>query len=257
MTPAEAVLTLSSGAGEVYLRTAACCFLRAGAFVSLLPVLGDLLLPARLRLLAALALTAVILPAAPAPDELTLSTLFAEVGNGLILGAGFRFFLVAIQTAGTIAAQAGSLSQVFGPPGGEAQTGISSILSLAALALLCAMGLPQAAALLLLHSYEVMPQGHWPSAADISAWGLAGAVQSFRLAVSLAAPFLIAALMYNIALGAVNRAMPMLMVIWIGAPVLTFGMLVLLAASAPLLLSLWLTAVEAWILDPFRGGSDI
>ncbi|MFC3118840.1 flagellar biosynthetic protein FliR [Jhaorihella thermophila] len=39
-----------------------------------------------------------------------------------------------------------------------------------------------------------------------------------RLPFSLSAPFVIASLLYNLTLGAINRAMPQLMVTLVGAP---------------------------------------
>ena len=46
---------------------------------------------------------------------------------------------------------------------------------------------------------------------------------SFALALSLAAPFVIASLLYNVALGVINKAMPQLMVAFVGAPAITCG----------------------------------
>ena len=58
----------------------------------------------------------------------------------------------------------------------------------------------------------------------------------------IAAPFVIGSLLYNVALGIINRAMPQLMVAFIGAPALTWGGLALFAVAAPLILSVWLAA---------------
>ena len=56
--------------------------------------------------------------------------------------------------------------------------------------------------------------------------------RTFALAFSLAAPFVTAALLYNIALGVINRAMPQLSVTFIGAPALTAGGLLLILVAA-------------------------
>ncbi len=69
----------------------------------------------------------------------------------------------------------------------------------------------------------------------------------------MAVPFLAASVIYNIALGVINRAMPQLMVIFVGAPALTLGGLVLLAIAAPLLLKLWIDAFNAYLGNPFEG----
>ncbi len=57
--------------------------------------------------------------------------------------------------------------------------------------------------------------------------------QAFALGFSLAAPFVIAGFAYNLALGAINRAMPQLMVAFIGAPAITAGGLLILMLAAP------------------------
>jgi flagellar biosynthesis protein FliR len=74
---------------------------------------------------------------------------------------------------------------------------------------------------------------------------------SFSLAFSLAAPFVIASMIYNLALGAINRAMPQLMVSMVGAPALTLGALALLAVATPYLMAAWLQAFEQYLANPF------
>jgi flagellar biosynthetic protein FliR len=74
----------------------------------------------------------------------------------------------------------------------------------------------------------------------------------FSLAFCLAAPFTIAALLYNIALGVINRAMPALMVSMIGAPALTAGGLVLMVLAVPLALTLWVQALHGFLAAPFQ-----
>ena len=82
-------------------------------------------------------------------------------------------------------------------------------------------------------------------------WNLDLVSRAFSLAFSLAAPFIIASMIYNLALGVINRAMQQLMVSMIGAPALTVGALALLAIATPVLLAVWLQAFEAFMADPF------
>ena len=71
------------------------------------------------------------------------------------------------------------------------------------------------------------------------------------LAFGLAAPFCAGALLYNLALGAINRAMPQLMVAFIGAPAITAGALLLLFISGPIALTHWHSRLEVVIASPF------
>jgi flagellar biosynthetic protein FliR len=63
----------------------------------------------------------------------------------------------------------------------------------------------------------------------------------------------IVSLLYNVALGVINRAMPQLMVAFVGAPAITAGGLILLALTTPVLLPIWQRAFEALLLNPFGG----
>jgi flagellar biosynthesis protein FliR len=65
-------------------------------------------------------------------------------------------------------------------------------------------------------------------------------------------PFTIAALVIaNLALGAINRAMPQLMVAFVGAPATVWGALALLAITAPAILAVWAAALDRVLAIPF------
>ena len=63
---------------------------------------------------------------------------------------------------------------------------------------------------------------------------------------------MIAGLIYNVALGAINRAMPQLMVSMIGAPAQTLGGLALLMIALPTGLMVWNDAFDAFLSNPFE-----
>lgn len=228
-------------------------FVRVGATMALLPAFGEQAVPLRVRLVLALAFTAVVAPAAPVADVAPGPTaMLAEAAAGLLLGAGFRMFILALQTAGAMAAQATSLSQLFGAAGVDPQPAIGHVLVVAGLALAVTLGLHVRVAEALILSYDLLPPGRFPAAEDVARWGLAQVARAFALAFSLAAPFLIASLIYNAALGAINRAMPQLMVAFVGAPALTAGGLVLLSIVAPVALSVWAGALGGFVAAPFQ-----
>lgn len=226
-------------------------FIRVGATLSLLPAFGEQSIPARVRLALGLLFTIVVAPAVATPVTLSATAILAEAVIGLLIGAGFRIFVLVLQTAGAIAAQATSLSQLFGGGGVEPQPAIGHLLVVAGLALAATMGLHVRAAEALILSYEVLPQGRLPTASDAASWGLGRIGTGFSLAFALAMPFVIGGLIYNAALGAINRAMPTLMVAFIGAPALTAGGLVLLAMTAPSMLAVWVQAFDSWLSNPF------
>lgn len=230
-------------------------FLRVSALVSLLPAFGERSIPTRVKLGASVAFTLIILPAAP-PVRIdpslwaTVRLVGTEVLIGLVLGIGLRLFVLALQTAGSIAAQSTSLSQLSGGAAADPVPAMGYLLTLAGLTLAVIMDLHIRAAQFLIQSYGLFPIGLAPDAADSSRWGLHQVANSFGLAFALATPFVIASLIYNLALGVINRAMPQLMVAFVGAPAITFAGLFLLFAGTPLILSVWADALVAFFTNP-------
>ncbi|WP_421905866.1 flagellar biosynthetic protein FliR [Mameliella sp.] len=239
--------------------TALVVFLRVGAALATLPGLGEQVISVRVRLILALMLTVVVVPAVGAGLDLPppglgsfLRALVTETLSGLFLGIMLRLFILAIQTAGAIAAQSTSLSQLMGQSGLDPLPAIGHILTTAALALMMATGFHVKAAAFLVLSYDLLPVMQFPNPADVAEAGRHRVGQSFALAFSLAAPFVLMSVIYNLTLGVINKAMPQLMVAFVGAPVITFGAIALLLVSAPLLLVVWLQAFEAFLAAPFR-----
>ncbi len=234
-------------------------FLRVSAVVTLLPAFGERSIPVRVKLAVAVAFTLIVLPAVPSPQSnpglLPMARLVGtEVLVGMVLGMGLRMFVLALQTAGSIAAQSTSLSQLLGGAAADPAPALGMFLTLAGLALAVLMGLHIRVAEFLIHSYAMFPMGQALSAPDLSQWGVRQVAHSFGLAFALATPFVIASLIYNLALGVINRAMPQLMVAFVGAPAITFAGLFLLFAGAPLILSVWADALFSFTLNPLESG---
>ncbi|MGP6088712.1 flagellar biosynthetic protein FliR [Antarctobacter jejuensis] len=234
-------------------------FLRVAAALFALPGLGEQMISVRVRLVIGLGLTAIVAPAVvpglslPDPGlKAFLTAVATETVSGLFLGLMLRMFIFAIQTAGAIAAQSTSLSQLLGQSGMDPLPAIGHILTTAALALMMATGFHVKAAAFLVLSYELIPVMQFPNPSDIAEAGRHQVAKSFALAFSLAAPFVILSVLYNLTLGVINKAMPQLMVAFVGAPVITFGSIALLLVSAPIMLSVWLQAFEGFLAVPFR-----
>nr|WP_128255248.1 flagellar biosynthetic protein FliR [Falsirhodobacter deserti] len=224
-------------------------FLRIGAVAALMPGFGEQSVPQRVRLGVALAFTAVVAPSVDVP-VLTLGGYGAEVVAGLALGLGLRLLVMALQTAAAMVAQASSLSQLLGGAG-EPQPAIGHLLTLGGIAVAMAAGLHLRLVEFLVLSYRAMPAGTLPDAGMLAEWGVAQVAHAFWLAFALAAPFVAGSLIYNVALGVINRAMPQLMVAMIGAPALSLGAMAMLAIVVPLALALWVAALNGWLADPF------
>jgi len=250
---------IEQGVGPVAI--VAGVFTRLSAMALLLPGLGERAVAMRIRLAAAMAMTLVITPlvlagdpAPPASAAALAVALGAEAVAGAIIGFSIRVAVYALQTAGAIAGQHISLAQLFG--GGlddQQESPVATVLMVSGIAVALAAGLHFKAVAALAVSYEVMPFGLFPGAAETGRWAAERAGWSFAAAFSLAMPFVVLGFIYNLALGAANRAMPQLMVAFVGAPAITLGGLVLLAATAPVLIKVWIGMTDV-ILRTLMGG---
>jgi flagellar biosynthetic protein FliR len=160
--------------------------------------------------------------------------------------------VLGLSFAGSVAANAMSLSQIAGPGAlPEATPALASVLTLAAITLALALGLHVYLVGALADSYRILPAGTLPSGAGIAAWVIAQARIVFEMGVTFAAPFLLTAVAYNVALGALNRAMPQLMVVLVGAPAITGASLILLFLCAPLIAERWSMLALETLSRPF------
>lgn len=234
-------------------------FIRIGGMMAVMPAFGDQPVPTRVRLALAVMFTLIVAPAVSPtlqdmPNSLLegVALLGPEAVTGLFFGLFLRFFILALQIAGSIAAQSSSLSQIFGGSAVvDPQPAIGHVLVVGGTALAALMGLHVQAASYMIHSYTLAPFGFALSPQLVAEVGVAEVSRTFGLGFTLAAPFLIASLIYNVVLGVINRAMPQLMVSFVGAPALTAGGLFLFFLTAPLILALWMASFSAFMDMPF------
>lgn len=244
---------------QAFLMLGFVVFLRVGAAMALLPAFGETMVPARVRLFLGLAFTIIVAPAVTISVNSSVARLSSPIYllSEPIIGLGFgiilRLAIMALQIAGSIAAQSTSLAQLMGGNNSDPQPAIGHVLTISGLALAVMMGLHVRIVEGFILSYQVFPVGELPNAQGFSDWGIAHITHTFGFAFTLAAPFVIVSLLYNVALGVINRAMPQLMVAFVGAPAITAGGLILLAVTTPVLLPIWQRALEALLLDPFGG----
>ncbi|MFX0542052.1 flagellar biosynthetic protein FliR [Roseovarius sp. S4756] len=236
----------------------ALVFLRVGPIIALFPGFGEQYVPVRIKLVATLAFTVIVAPAAASempymtgPQFSFTWVIITETAIGLMIGIGLRMFLLALQMAGSMAAQATSLSQILGSAGATPLPAIGHLLTMGGIALAMILHLHVNVAAMVIATYKIFAVGQLPAASAMSQWGISQISQAFSLAFSLAAPFVLISVLYNLTLGIINRAMPQMMVIFVGAPVITAGGLVLLFLLAPIMLGVWAAAFQAYIANPF------
>jgi len=254
-----AELQLAVLALQEYLWLGFAVFLRASALVALVPGFGEQVIPIRVRLGMAISFTLIVVPVLSplnSPDGFVgwIMIMAPEVVVGAFFGMALRLFVLVLQICGSIAAQSTSLSQIFGGSAGvDPQPAIGRVLVVAGLALACSIGLHAHIASYILQSYTIVPFGVLIASERVLAVGLLEISKAFSLGFTLAAPFVVASLIYNVTLGVINRAMPQLMVSFVGAPAITAGGLFLLFVTSPLLLDIWLNTLVEFMKNPFGG----
>lgn len=222
-------------------------FARMSGFIFFLPGLGERVVPTQIRLAGALALTVLVAPGvlasgpvAPTNPPMLVATIGAEAANGLFLGFGVRVVIFALQVAGAFISQALSVAQGFvSSLSFDLDSMTGTLLVLAGTAILMATGFHAYVVALFVTSYTGLPFGTFPVAEFAAVLAIEKSAWAIHFGVALAMPFLVTAFIYNAALGALNRAMPQLMVAFVGAPVIMAVGVIGLALAAPLMLDHW------------------
>ena len=232
-------------------------FARLGSALMLLPGLGEIEVPTNIRLLLALLLVLLVLPglqsglpALPDTPAALLRLLAGEIAIGLWLGTLARLISLALAQAGQfLALFIGLVSPLQGDVLFAGQgTATGRLFGVLAVVLLLGSGLYALPLRAVVASYGVMPAGAGLPL-DAGAEAMAEAVTaSFNLALRIAAPLMVAAVIGNVALGLLARIAPQVQVFTIAAPGQIILGLALLAALAAPLLAVWLHATEARLL---------
>lgn len=223
-------------------------YLRLQAFVLILPGFGERVLPARIKVAVAAALTPLLHEGAMVPMQIGAPTdlivpALSEMAVGFATGSFVRLLALALDIAATAISSAASLSQLLGGANEMSPHPIGNLMHLAGLAILFALGFPVVAAQLVVDSYLLWPLGDWPPAGEVMPLIAGMMTRSFTLAMLLAAPFVLGGFLFQALSGVINKVMPALPVIFIGAPAAILLALVALAVMAPLLVGLWADAV--------------
>jgi flagellar biosynthesis protein FliR len=213
-------------------------FARVGTMVMLMPGVGELNLPARVRLTIALVLTAILLPShqkayaidltALAP---VLTMLFQEIVIGAVLGLTARLAISALQVAGSVVAQQLGLGFVTAVDPTQNQQGmlVGNFLTLLGITLVFATNMHHLVIAAMNDSYTIFHPGEMPLVGDAAEQVTRIVATAFRIGIQLSAPFLVFGLLFNLGLGVLSRLMPQMQVFFIGLPLsILLGLVLLL-----------------------------
>lgn len=200
---------------------------RIGAVLMLVPGVGEAYVPARIRMSLALVITLALWPvvggALPAlPDSLGAMAgwIIREVTVGLMIGLLLRMFMNALTTAGEIVSLQTTLSfaQTANPLQAQPGSTISAFLMLLGVTLIFATGTHQLFIAGLVGSYRLIAPAQPLVMGDFTTMAVRTLGDSFLLGVQLAAPVIVFALVFNLAMGLIGRVMPQFQVFFAAAP---------------------------------------
>ena len=217
---------------------------RLSLIIFFLPGIGEQVIPTRARAFlligVALAITTSGFITAPVSTDLTslFGILVTEIFIGFALGVMLRATIWMMTIAGSVIAQSIGLSQFLAPAlEHEAQTLTSNLLAMAGAAVLLSANFHVEVIVSLMRLYTDIPLG---ALTLLSGPMLAQSLYSaFGFALLLAWPFVAVNLLYNVSLGFINKALPSLMVAFVGAPFMVGAGTMMLALSIAGLLIAW------------------
>ncbi len=211
-------------------------FMRIGAMLMAMPVIGTRLVSVRVRIVAALAITLLVMPLLPPMPELApLSVQGLIVGiQQVLIGLAMGFMLQLVLQSLTIAGEAIAMSMGLGfasmvdPANGVNVPVVSQFLLILGTLLFLALGGHLMLIQLVVGSFSSLPVAVDGIARD-SFWSIVSfGSQMFVGAVWVALPALLSILVTSLAMGVMTRAAPQLNIFSVGFPVtLLAGFIVL------------------------------
>lgn len=218
-------------------------FIRISAMFMAIPVFGTRLIPVRIRIVASMVITILIVPLipdVPAVEPLSLNGLLITVQQVLI-GVAMAFILQLVMGALLIAGEAISMSMGLGfatmidPQNGVSVPVISQFFLIMGTLLFLSLGGHLMLIQLVVSSFQTLPiaeigvtrEDFWA----IASWGS----NMFMGAIWLAVPALISILTLSLAMGVMTRAAPQLNIFSVGFPVTILMGFVILMLIVPTL----------------------
>lgn len=236
-------------------------FSRVGAMMMLLPGVGTMGVPARVRLVLALAISFALTPTVqgqyPAAAPQTMLSLVILIGQeitaGVLVGAMAAVIMSALQVAGfLIASQIGlAYAQTLDPTQNTQGAVVGNFLTMLGTVMIFATDLHHLAIGAVAGSYRMLPPGAALPTADMAQLVIRLVSSSFALGFQLAAPFLVFGFAIYAALGVLAKLMPQLQIFFVAVPInILCGfviMLAMLGSIITLFLSYYTTSMGTFL----------
>ncbi|UCD35205.1 MAG: flagellar biosynthetic protein FliR [Nitrospiraceae bacterium] len=209
--------------------------LRAGIFLSLLPVIGAKQLPAQFRLGLAVFISLLLTPVINVPvAEYSIALLvLKEMIVAAALGLTVRFVFLAVNMAGTFMSYAMGLSmaRVFNPEVGQ-DTLVAEVYGIFTMLIFLSLDAHHDLIYVFVKSFELLPAGHFrpePLLPEIVSMGTG----LFALALKISAPVMVGLLIVHLLSGFLYKVAPQMNIFFITMPLNILLGIVLMLLTIP------------------------
>jgi len=237
-------------------------FARLGSALMIMPGFGDSYVSPRIRLLLALAMSALLTPLLadkmpPLPESRITLALFliSEVLIGAFMGLIARTILSAVHVAGTLIAFQSSLavSSIFDPVTGTQTAVLSNFLTITAITVIFALNLHHYMLASVVESYVVFTPGNYPMIEDMMQFHARLLSDAFTLGVMLSAPHIVFSFVFYLMGGLMARLMPNFQIFFVMMPPQIILAFLLLFAILPIMIQTFASFMQDK-LQLFVGG---
>lgn len=229
-------------------------FSRIGSAIMIMPGIGDSFVSPEIRLLFALALSFVVMPALapslpPPPADVFGYVLLvgSETLLGIFIGTVMRVLMAALDTAGmVISMQAGFANvMVLNPAAGSQGSIAGALYAMAGTLLIMVTDLHHMLLASVFDSYALFPaSGILPDAGSMLDVVARAVDLAFKTGFSMAIPFIVVGVLLQIGFGILGRLMPQVQIFFLALPAQVLIGLVTLAMTFSAGILLWLNQTE-------------
>ncbi len=230
-------------------------FCRIGACLMLAPGFSSPRLPIRARLFVAVALTLALAPVLTGGKPFAIGNLatltgdiFGELFIGGMIGLLGRLYFLAIETMMMAASMNIGLSNAMGAPIDESEQLpiLATLVTLTATCLIFVTDLHWELIRGVVASYKVMPVGFAlrPQEALVAVGD--DLARTFMIALRIASPFMVFAIVVNMAIGLINRLTPQIPIFFISGPFVIAGGLILFYLMSGPMVEIFMSQFADW-----------
>ena len=224
-------------------------FCRIGGCIMIMPGFSSARVPMQVRLFIAVAVSMAILPVmwtdiypqVTGKGHSYIYLIAAETAVGAVMGLVARYYVLGLQFTGT------AITMLMGfasPPSSDViedtpENQVTSLISFAGLRVLFMLDFHHVMIEAIVQSYRAMPIGTPFDPQGVLITLTDSLAQIFMIMLRLASPFIIYGLLFNVAIGMVNKLAPQIPIYFISQPYLIMGGLFLLYLGIAAMLRLF------------------